>query len=162
MKITEPIRQHLLKVLQDRGMSQAEFARQLGHHKTWATRLLKPGKGALKRLEEDDKDAIEELLGIMLETFEDSRKPFPQLALDIAAALESRPDLAPVFSQLLTLAEPKTVYAVPHFSNKALLKLGARASRIVHEWDEYDEPHYTKIGLEIAVLIRELAEAEVA
>lgn len=158
MKITEPIRQHLLRVLHDRGMSQTEFAQRLGRHKTWATRLLKSGKGAMKTLTEEDKESIEDLLGIMLETYSHKDHPIPQLAIDIAAALKARPDLAPVIAEILKLAEPRVEFAVPHFDNKALIKLGAQATRIVHQWDENGDPHYTKIGLEILVVVREMIE----
>lgn len=160
MKITEPIRQHLLKTLHDRGMSQSEFAQRLNRHKTWATRLLKSGPNALKTLSEDDKEAIEALLGIMLEAVADRRHRVPQFALDVAASLAARPDLSPVIAELMKLAEPEVQFAVPHFDNKALLKLGAEATKIVHEWEETDDPHYTKIGLEILVVIREIIERE--
>lgn len=160
MKITEPVRQHLLKVLHQKGISQSQFAKAVGHHKTWASRLLRAGPGALKTLEEEDKDAIEEHLGIMLETMVDRRDRIPQLALDVAEALQRRQDLAPVIASILELAEPRTIYAVPHFTNKTLVKLGAEATRIVHEWEEHDDPHYNKIGLEVLMVVRDLIERE--
>lgn len=141
-------------------MSQEAFGDLMGHGKSWANKVLRPGPNALNYIDKADLDKAERILNKQLITFDDKAAPVSDLAIRVEAAALSNPSIVPILDNLLKLSVPQVSYIVPYLHPKALNRIGGEATKFVHRWDEADDPHYQKIGLEIVELLREVIAKE--
>lgn len=150
MNITKTTQAIVTEGLRVSGLSKKELAAKLGVNPGWITKFY---DGTLKTLSDKHADAIEKALNVRFKRIVSKQDGIPGIAIELGKAMNDRPELAQIVSGLLALAEQKMVFSIPFMTPKELIKIGGEITRVVAEWDEADDPHYAKIGLESIKII---------
>lgn len=157
MKITDSVRDLVASGLRKRNVSKKELAAKLGFNPGWITKFF---DGTLKTLTDENVKVIERELGIKFMRLVSKSDNLPGPAVELGKLMESRPELLAIAQSLIALTDPKSTHAIPFMTPKELTKIGAEITRIVAAWDEADDPHYAKIGLESIKVISDIIEAK--
>lgn len=150
MKITKQIQDTVLDALRKQNVSKKEFAAMVGMNPAWVSKFF---NGKLKTLTDGIPKRIESGLGIKLLRILPKGEEVPGVAVDLGELMTDYPELSVIANSLVALTQAKTRYAVPFMTPKELIKIGGEITRIVHQWENGEDPHYAKIGLESVKVI---------
>lgn len=132
--------------------SKKELAAVLGMNPGWVTKFF---DGTLKTLTDRHVDVIEKFLNVKFQRIVKGSH-VPGAAIELGKLMNDRPELVSIVNGLLAMAEEKTIRSIPYMHPKELVKIGGEITRIVAAWDQADDPHYAKIGLESIKVISEV------
>lgn len=145
MTITETTRNIVSDGLRKSGMSKKELAAKLGFNPGWITKFF---DGKLKTLTEENAIVIEKALGVKFSRIVSKSDKIPGAAQELGKLMETRPELITIANALISITEERTIYGIPFMTPKELIKIGGEITRIVAQWEDGNDPHYAKIGLE--------------
>lgn len=102
MKLTDNMKGRILQALRNKDLKQVELASYMGLGKAWVTKLLKDGKdGGLKTLSDDQREKLEEFLGIQLVAITEKRQVVSGTAAKLSELSDDDPALSAVLEDLL-------------------------------------------------------------
>lgn len=104
MKINNRTKNLILKGIERKGWSKAEFARSIKKSRGWASKLLKD-EHEIAELSDDLVNEINDKLGIVLRPIVTLKGTISPTCLRLSTLSENDPDLAGVLEGLLTLTE---------------------------------------------------------
>lgn len=152
MKITPTIIGQIQTALAAKKMSQSELASRLHYHRSHISKLL---KGEIETLTPDLLDGLNDVLDIDLVPVNFREGTVSPLALRISELAENNQQFTMLIETLCDLvATPEIHWFMPQVDQKRLIKIGAELTRIVHEWEDGNDPHYAKIAAESLDYIR--------
>ncbi len=134
MDVTENTRTLIQKAIRAKGLTQTALAREMGHGKAWATRLL---NGKLKRLSDSDVERLEAYLGIQFFVVTPTAR-VSGVAVELSKTAETDEVLAAVLAGLLELTKAKAGPGHRGAGTRDLASLGQEIARLASE--HRDEP----------------------
>ncbi len=153
MTITAPVRATVSQALRANGYTKNQMAAALGVTPSWVTKFF---NGKLAALDEEKADALEKFMNIKFERLV-SRGQIPQEAVQLGEAMLTNQAVADIMGGLTALLTPRVIHELPFFETKELGKIGAEVTRIVHAWEQGQDPHYHRIGREVVEFLSKLA-----
>lgn len=153
MKITPRMIATIQIALTDKGINQAELSRRVGFHRSHMSNLL---KGKVETIEEEKIDLINDVLGTDLAPLVFEQGEVSPLALQVTRLSENDQNFAELLERLIRINGPTIPIEpfLPQVDTSKLEKVGAEITRIVHEWEEASDPHYSKIAAETLDYLR--------
>ncbi len=153
MNITKTTQAIVTEGLRTSNLSKKELAAKLEVNPGWITKFY---DGTLKTLSDKHVKAIEKALGVKFSRLVSTEDGIPGAAIELGKAMNDKPELSAIVSGLLELVGQQTIHSIPFMTPKELIKIGGEITKIVARWDEQNDPHYAKIGLESIKVISEL------
>lgn len=137
------------------GVNQSQLADRMGKSRSWVSRLL---SGEITTLRPDVVDELNDALELDFRGPRLAESPATYgedpLMMRLRLACQDNPDLTQALEAIARLTTPSIDPFLPHVSQKTLIKIGAELTRIVHRWEENQDPHYAKIAAEALAYLR--------
>lgn len=151
MKVTAPAIAKIQMALSTKGMNQSQLAEKVGWHRGNVSKLL---KGGIDTMSDEMVDKFNDALGIDLEPLKTKQGNVSRTVLALSDLAEKDVRFAGLLETFLHLAHPKVEPFLPQVDTKRLPKIGAKITEIVHQWEEGQDPHYSKIAVEVLDFLR--------
>lgn len=148
MKVTNNTRALILNALRRKGLTQTALAEHMGHGKAWVTRLL---DGTLKRLKEEQVDALEEFLGIRFFVVKDLQPQLSPTLKKLSALAEDNEKLMLLLETLEDLLQSDAPLVAPYIPTKNMTRFGQEIIRLAYANE--DKPG--KVAREVLRLLSE-------
>ena len=157
MKLTPHLINKIQIALDTQGMNQSQLASKIGYHRSHVSKML---KGEIENLSDDLVDLINDALKIDLNPINFQQVNVSPSAMELSIASENDPELSALLMALARVVRPKISAFLPQIDTKRLPKIGAEITRIAHEWEDGNDPHYSKIAVEVLTMLRKFYEKE--
>lgn len=104
MELTDGMKERIALAIKAKGMTQTQFAEELGKGRAWASIFLaeRKKKGSIKTITAEMEERVNEILGIKLRVFSPS-DPVSGTALELSRIAEKNPHVNAILEELLAL-----------------------------------------------------------
>lgn len=152
MRVTKDVIASIQAARKAKGLNQSQLANLLGCDRSTVSKLL---SGKTHTLEEPMIGNINHILAIDIEGDKANGVRVSQTAKMLSAIAEKDERVAAMLESILEFAMPDKSPFLPDVPTRRLPRLGATITRIVHQWEEHSDPHYSKIAVEVLDAIRD-------
>ncbi|MBK1883689.1 helix-turn-helix transcriptional regulator [Luteolibacter pohnpeiensis] len=139
--------------MKEKGLNASTLSLKIGKHRSYITKLLS-SNGGISELSSDIVDQLSDVLGVSIQPIQTSEGRISPTAARLSALAEENEDVAALLETILRVSEPSEEAYLPSVETKKLPKIGAAVTRIVHEWEQGADPHYSKIAVETLHFLR--------
>jgi len=151
MKVTAEIITRIQRTLSDKGMNQSQLADKMKVHRSTISTLL---KGEQETITAKLVDKLNDALDIRLEPLHYEEGVVSPTALQLSKLAEDDAEFANLLETLMRMKSGPIAPFLPQVPQKKLPKIGAEVTRIVMKWEEANDPHYSKIAVEVLDFLR--------
>lgn len=153
MKVTSETKTKIINAMTAKGLNNAQLGEKIGRTRSWVSKLLSE-KDEIPELSDDMTDKINDALDVVLAPTYTAAGPVSTTAIELSRLAEGDARLANLLETILVMNAPKDVAYLPAVPTKMLPKIGAELTRIVHRWEDGNDPHYSKIAVETLDFLR--------
>lgn len=157
MKLTQHLISKIQIALKAKGMNQSQLAEKIGYHRSHVSKIL---KGEVEHLSDELVDLLNDALGLDLNPVNFQQVSVSPAAMELSQVAENDPVVRSLLVSLAHVIRPKIGPFLPHVDTKRLPKIGAEITRIVSAWEDGNDPHYSKIAVEVLDMLRKFYAKE--
>lgn len=153
MQVTAQDIEKIIKGMEAKGrMSQTALAEAIGVHRSYISNLL---GGRYDEIPDSRANEISDVLEIQLLPLIFEEGEVSSTALQLTQMAKDDPSFSSVLEALVRLkgGDAKRAF-IPSVSTEALKVIGEEMTRLVHQWEDHQDPHYAKIGAETLSFLR--------
>jgi hypothetical protein len=154
MKITTRLRQQILKAMTAKGLNGSTLSLKLGKNRTYMAKILAED-GGIEEISDKIVDGLADHLEIPIRPVQTVDGPLSPTAIALSEMADSDPVLGEILDNLLKVKTSSSAAYLPYVETKRLPKIGAEITKIVMKWEQPNDPHYSKIAVEVLELLRD-------